>query len=172
MPRIQQGWPTFDVLYLFADVAQAHRGAPSNAAQIAPPSTQRALVRTANRTAVNEAQWHAIGDRICVLATVSVSDAWAASLLILRGKSAPSIVRPFYSNAFYSEMQNQVEISYIWLETYQLGVFARKPFAPYSVAFDASHSPSKVSWTRTTVWQQTRHFTMTAREGFCFSATV
>ncbi|TEB38488.1 hypothetical protein FA13DRAFT_1726166 [Coprinellus micaceus] len=121
----QRVWPIFDVLYLFSGVAQARRSSPSaRATRVATSSTQRDLVKTSNRTAVNEAQWHAIGDRICVLST-----------------GAPRIVRPFYNTAFYSEMQARVEISYIWLETYQIGVFARKPFAPYTVVFDVRCEP-------------------------------
>ncbi|TEB32304.1 hypothetical protein FA13DRAFT_1790640 [Coprinellus micaceus] len=120
-----QQWPVFDVLFLFSDVPHAQRPPQSaGALRIETPSTQRAIVKVANRATANEQQYHAAAARLCVLAT-----------------RAPQVVRPFNSMPFQVELLSRIEVSYIWLQTFQLDVAARLPLAPFAVVFDARCEP-------------------------------
>lgn len=126
MAYTQRAWPVFDVLYVFLDVAQALCGSPSaHAVSVASSSTQRDLARAGNRVVVNETQWHAVGNRICALATASTYSTWWRTLLISHEQGAPPMVRPFYSIAFYSLKQTRVEMSYISRDLSDRGVWAQ-----------------------------------------------
>ncbi|TEB08930.1 hypothetical protein FA13DRAFT_1722714 [Coprinellus micaceus] len=103
-----QQWPVFDVLFLFSDVPHAQRPPQSaGALRIETPSTQRAIVKVANRATANEQQYHAAAVRLCVLATTFQLDVAARLPLapfavVFDARCEP----PFQPSAFAFAIQN------------------------------------------------------------------